>query len=358
MSDDARQRFLGELVTALGADWVASYDVVAPYDVLGVTLRCGGADGYVQVVPSSVTGNVVSWRPFPSGTPHYDINTDRGEHFRTCVLASALERLSAWRGSHAPVARTAPVPMLVTIESPQPARLEDGIDAAQFPLTDEGEHVLALARESIDPAAIDRAFPREDDGRVSLSTHALLVELPSTARLARDRGVFLAVQSPRTRKAGNVLTLAIVDAIGRNCAHDWTAARWLWERNAEPPTRDARATECVTLLDAGRFDDALAMFGIALSPSTIKVLEGVPINLHDAPLAPAWQAALRRALWEMAPWSLANARSGSLALLPHQRHQRKAWLAWSGSTIDVKYTGSNARSPDVAWKRDVKPPKR
>jgi hypothetical protein len=351
LSDDARRQFLGALVDALGAGWSASFDVVRRFDVLGATLQCKGVAGHVEVVPSNVTNNVVSWKPFPSGKPHYDIHTDGGEHLRTCVLAKAVAMLEGWRRSHARVERAAFVAMEIAIAAPAPVQIEDAIDAGLFRLTSAGEAALVATRAAIDPAAIDRGFPRDDDGRITLETQALLAKLASSAKLARGRDVFLVARAPHARKAGNVVTLAIADAIRDNASHDWTEAPWLWRRGAKPPAIDPRAAVCCELLDAGRFDDAFAMFEIVLAPATIKVLEGVAVNTHDAELAGVWRDALRRMLWDTAPWALAKRPPGRLGLLPNQRHQRKAWLAWAGKALDIEYTASNARLPHVAWKR-------
>jgi len=100
--------FLETLVRALGRGWSARYGLIAPYGVFGVTLT-SDVGGSVEIVPSLVRGEVVTWSPFvfTRGTPHYDLHTDDGELLRTPVLAEAVDRLQRWRRARGPVARVA-----------------------------------------------------------------------------------------------------------------------------------------------------------------------------------------------------------------------------------------------------------
>jgi hypothetical protein len=100
--------FLEALVRALGHGWSARYGIVAPYGVFGVTLT-SDAGGTVEIVPSLVRGEVVTWSPFvfTRGTPHYDVHTDDGQLLRTSDLVEAVARLERWRRARGPVARVA-----------------------------------------------------------------------------------------------------------------------------------------------------------------------------------------------------------------------------------------------------------
>jgi hypothetical protein len=100
--------FLEALVRALGRGWSARYGLIAPYGVFGVTLTTD-VGGSVEIVPSLVRGDVVTWSPFvfTRGTPHYDLHTDDGELLRTAVLAEAIDRLQRWRLARGPAARVA-----------------------------------------------------------------------------------------------------------------------------------------------------------------------------------------------------------------------------------------------------------
>ncbi|HEY0478922.1 MAG TPA: hypothetical protein VGD37_15490 [Kofleriaceae bacterium] len=100
--------FLEALVRALGRGWSARYGLIAPYNVLGLTLT-SDTGGTVEVVPSLVRGVVVTWSPFvfATGMPHYDLYTDDGVLTRTPVLAEAVARLERWRRSRGPVGQVA-----------------------------------------------------------------------------------------------------------------------------------------------------------------------------------------------------------------------------------------------------------
>jgi len=100
--------FLEALVRALGRGWSARYSVISPYGVYGVVLT-SDLGGTVEVVPSLVRGEVVTWSPFvfARGVPHYDLHTDDGKLLRTSRLDDALARLESWRRARGPVARAA-----------------------------------------------------------------------------------------------------------------------------------------------------------------------------------------------------------------------------------------------------------
>jgi len=100
--------FLEALVRALGRGWSARYGMIAPYGVFGVTLT-SDVGGSVEIVPSLVRGEVVTWSPFvfTRGTPHYDIYTDDGVLIRTPVLSDAVTRLERWRRARGPGGRVA-----------------------------------------------------------------------------------------------------------------------------------------------------------------------------------------------------------------------------------------------------------
>lgn len=115
--------FLEALVRALGRGWSARYGMIAPYGVYGVILT-SDAGGSVEIVPSLVRGEVVTWSPFvfTRGTPHYDVHTDDGELLRTCVVAEVVERLERWRRSRGPVARVDRVAARVAMARGRPPR--------------------------------------------------------------------------------------------------------------------------------------------------------------------------------------------------------------------------------------------
>jgi hypothetical protein len=245
------------------------------------------------------------------------------------------------------------VPRLHAIASAAPPAFEDAVadDAGVEPwaLTERGRQELAAVRADLDPEPIVRAFPRDDKARLVLSAQALLAPVESTLRLKSGRSVYALVRGPRVRSDGDRLELALGDAIPSNASHAWLVAPWLWRRGARAPDVDDRALACAALLDAGRFDEALAMYGISLSERAIRTLEG----MRGSTYAAEDREALRRTLWELAPWSLPRRGWNSLALLSHQTGQVKGWIALREQTIDIDSTARNDRLPEVLWKRPV-----
>jgi hypothetical protein len=334
---------------------VVGYSEAKTFGVIAATLRCEGVEGFVQVVPSVVEDNVITWKPFPgTGRPHFDIKVDGVGHQRTCILAEAVRILERWATAKQPLVRGAiesmlPVvrPALEAIAAAPIANVEDAIEIGNWSLTKIGKEQLAAAREGLDVGRIANAFPRDDSGRL-VTTRVLLAPIQSTKKLAAGREVFLAVA-----KREKQLQLVLVDAIDVNETHRWMDARWLWRDDTERPADDVRAMECVALLDAGDFDKALAMYGISVSESAIKVLEGVPTGSHSSHEAESREV-LRRVLWSLAAWKLKDVRWGSMALLPHQRHQVKGWISWQPpGEITISGTASNMRLARCRWARDV-----
>ncbi len=367
---DARRAFLDELLGALGPGWSAEHlPTFRPLGVPAMRLRAEGVRGKVDVVPSVVRDGVISWDPFPGkGRPHWDLHADDDHLQRTCVLASAVSLLDGWRRSRLPLERGAPSPVLEEVR-PVLAAIAAGRRAEPVVLvraavprklapTPEGERQLRAALAALDPVALAASFPREDDGRIPLDADVLLAPIASRARLSQGRGVWLCASSPPRRSAGPEVTLGLRDVRPDNATHRWDAAPHLWRRGARAPAlRDRRrALACVAQLDAGAFDEALAQYGIRVSEHVQRVLEGRPLTAYDSALAPRWRMALRRALWECAPWQLARVpptRATRLVLLPGQRHQRKVWLVWTPAGLDLERTAANERLPAVLWKRSL-----
>jgi hypothetical protein len=137
--------FLEALVRGLGRGWSARYGVIAPYGVLGVTLT-SDTGGTVEIVPSLVRGEVVTWSPFvfTPGTPHYDVYTDDRVLTRTAVLADAIARLERWRRSRGPVGQVAARLARVGARRRRPVR------------TTEVDGVLTVPSEPLADALRDR----------------------------------------------------------------------------------------------------------------------------------------------------------------------------------------------------------
>ena len=133
---------------------------------------------------------------------------------------------------------------------------------------------------------------------------------------------------------------------------------------------------CILRQDAGRFEDALRLFGVGLGDEARDVLAGKPLSVHDYYAVEPWKLTMRRALWESAPWlfrgALRQAHEQLLAkrrrrdevslrlfALPHQHHQQKVSLMLVGESsdgavrLDIDCTGSNQRLAETLWKRPV-----
>jgi hypothetical protein len=180
--------FLEALVRALGNGWSARYGMIAPYGVFGVTLT-SDSGGTVEVVPSLVRGDVVTWSPFvfTRGTPHYDVYTDDGELLRTAVLDEALERLERWRRGRGPVARVA-ARVAARARPRRPARTTE-VDVTPPAGTAIGRSTLVASQLARSAAAPPIAVP------AMLSSQALadalrdkkLGQIERARKLARER---------------------------------------------------------------------------------------------------------------------------------------------------------------------------
>lgn len=188
--------FLEALVRALGHGWSARYGMIAPYGVFGVTLT-SDIGGTVEIVPSLVRGDVVTWSPFvfTRGTPHYDVHTDDGELLRTAVLGEVIERLERWRRSRGPVARVA-ARVAARARPRRPVRTTevDVTPPAGTPLPGTTLMARPLATSSIDGA--------------SLSTQTLADALRDRKLGQIDRARKLARERDRDQVARELFTIA------------------------------------------------------------------------------------------------------------------------------------------------------
>ena len=221
------------------------------------------------------------------------------------------------------------------------------LDIERWPPTPEGAQRLEELRREIDLDAVAIGFPRDDDGRLKLSSQVVLEPIPTLRAPPNGGPVFAILRGPRTRGEGERLELAMDDAIG--VAPRWGSAPWLWRQGAATPKLDETGRAFVALVDRGRFDEALARYDIKISDKAIRVLEMAGASRH----AGDDQYMLRRTLWHLAPWQLLRRGGGRLALLPHQTGQVKTWIVFHDRVIDLENTGSNSRLSDTEWKRPL-----
>lgn len=210
-------------------------------------------------------------------------------------------------------------------------------------------HLVAGDLQHLNKDAIAQNFPRDDSGRLALNCCVLLAayasELGPAGLAVRGRAAWLCAEATPGGGKQERITVRIAERIGEHHAHIWSKSRWYWDKRSTadqharwgfPPARISkiafanrslslssllrlhaagklteydRQALCVLLLDDARFADALALYGIRLSPSIVKVLTAYP-RLSPAPTGSqipfSWPPFLRRRLWRMAPWRMAQ----------------------------------------------------
>lgn len=268
--------------------------------------------------------------------------------------------------------------------------------------------------ENLDSNRLARYFPWDDGGRLPLKaivrlTHILEGDNPDFYQLA------IVAAGPTRRSDPQRITVTIMSLRNRIITDDWRRERWRWDRRV--PLEDELAAagydrEAVAmarfdrgpqllgplwrkaqegleerekialatlLLDAGRFEDALEFCGVGFVPELSQRLDGMATwTLEPQQQIDRVGRALRRHLWESAPWRFARCldeydwpyerpfeRPGGtsnlpvkLFPLPGQANKSKVWLALcraeSGQPIlDFVDTTATDKAPRHLWKRPV-----
>jgi hypothetical protein len=418
MTDDV-ERFFQPLLDLLDERWTARFARV-PAIGPGLHLTAAGASGHVELSPCRLSGGVLHMGIAGQGKPHFqlftyasDDDSKLAEIVRTCDLQHLCSLLEAWRASRIPTPAHA-VPKAFGIEErahlwsiargrATPLEVVVGFDPASpgLELDAQERQTLIRATESIDRPKLAENLPRQDDGRLPLNEEVLLVEIRSATKRG-GRSCWLCAQSPQRRSEQARLTLRLAEVIAENATHRWDAAPWLFQRDVDRPAFErellvamrelatakippldesiATAAPSLRLLDQGRFVEAFGQYGIELSDSVVRVLGAMPLKLQDAAHAQAWAVALRRMLWECAPWAFgqllraqreriaawrterskrpAKRAELRLQILPHQRQQRKGALTRVETSdgrgeLFLDRSASNARVPECQWKRDL-----
>jgi hypothetical protein len=317
--------------------------------------------------------------PFPGrGVPHWELYAvdekgKLGESVVSCREEIIVRAFEAWLLLGAPTPALSSEPpnrdhlgRIGRIAAPAPSlklRGEASAVAARLP-PDERQRFEADVSSLAGPR-VAHFFPRGDDGRVGSGEVVLL-----TAYGSEERGRRLWLHVVATRKRS--LEIGLDAFIGENHAHRWDGARWMWDTRVEMPSRaqrwgideaDARIGRTLQLLDQGWLGEALAIWGIGWTSEVALVAAGKPLSMNDAALADRWAEALRRELWELAPWKLPSAlpptahKAERLMTFPGQHQIRKASLMLtqtpSGLELRLEFTGTNSRMPELAFKRLV-----
>ena len=263
-------------------------------------------------------------------------------------------------------------------------------------LTPAARATLRDDLDALDPRQLLWHLPRDAQGRLLLGEQVLLASYDSSAPLSQGRRVWLVAALPAKRHDAQMPTLRLASLIGANHTHRWDEARWRWDGRAHATpvkerwgvpspaagTRDTQADRCLLLQDAGRFEEALALYDIELSPEVAQLVRGEPLGWQQRELAAPWAQTVQEAVRDAALWRLgpllvdaAAARARWLAekrgrkrplpelrllRLPKQTWQRKAVLTVAARVADgghpwltLTWTGAEDRLPAVAWRRDV-----
>ena len=157
-----------------------------------------------------------------------------------------------------------------------------------------------------------------------------------------------------------------------NQTHCWADEQWRWHSGEEWPSEsvrngtagdEERAAQASAALAEGRFDDALALYGIGWDKYLAQVLHGLPLNIGDAIHCDDWREELVRLMANLAPWRLAKAvlqgkRCPRLLLFSGQQRQSKVCVllerGGEGLCLVVDYSGSNERLPQSRFCRKYK----
>jgi hypothetical protein len=317
-----------------------------------------------------------SGRPFPgNGVAHWQVRRlshdgrQLGRVF-TCQLRQVEAALEAW---------STPMPAVPELVAPAKRREElEALAAAKRPAfassspgADFAEQVRGWAKPEpymeelmtdlaeLAPERIAYWFPFGPNGarkvRVILNTYAGL----------GSRSPSLYVTSKR-----NTLELGLDQLIEINHAHQWRSLRWRWDRRVPVPApeqrwglpaNDERCARWLTLVDEGRFAEALALYAIEWDDDVARKLTGQrpPGSLN--PHLEEWASELREVVWSLAPWKLdagLGARQGAnLHLLSHQVGVHKEFLGVlrksNGFRLHMECTMQNGTLAEHLYKRDV-----
>jgi uncharacterized protein (TIGR02996 family) len=286
--------------------------------------------------------------------------------------------------------------------------------------------VLATDLHHLNIDEIARNFPRGDEGHLQTGDSVLLAAYASdlgNGAAAQERNAWLVAEADADQAKPGSIVVRVAERVASNHRHVWSKARWLWDRRSAatdattrfgfPAERLAkieffdraerlaeferqlaagrlaefdRQALCVLLLDEARFAEALALYGIRLSPSIQSVLTALPSRTGLAPsthFQESWIPFLRRQIWRMAPWKMSRlmerqrliggASQKRLAALPNQPYAAKLslLLGFEESETPVEAgepweTRTNARSrlylettnsidllPEIEWARPI-----
>ncbi|MEW6737465.1 MAG: hypothetical protein AB1489_39655 [Acidobacteriota bacterium] len=260
-------------------------------------------------------------------------------------------------------------------------------------LTEQGRKSLESNLQYLSPARIALNFPWDSMTRLALKTTVLLNTYTMIKPPGKDRSICLAAIGPVRRQDEQIIRIELTDLIVVNQSHRWESCPWLWMTVNSPVSElcqedtnpeDKRVAQSLDLLDEGRIEEALMLYGVTLSEDLHRLIgdERISPPACCAHADETWISQLVATLRQSAPWLLpkavkneaerlkrwADEKSGrkqgapnlKLLIFPGQFHQRKASLMLRGDKngdnphFVIEATASNARLPDIAWKRPIK----
>ena len=211
-------------------------------------------------------------------------------------------------------------------------------------------------------------FPRDRRGRLR-ARQRVLVQPVSTGS-DRDRRPWIVAVGP-SRVGGQEITIAVEDLIAANQSERFDLAPWCWRRGTgdleEPRTWGYSADwdNRVELLLQGNVKEGLEAAGFRLDEAVSNLARGSHIGLLHPD--PTWPKVTRDRLARAAPWlllgpgldfarDLLKRKSEGLRLftLPNQTAIRKASIVvvpGAPPSLEVRWTGTNARLPVILWER-------
>ena len=176
-----------------------------------------------------------------------------------------------------------------------------------------------------------------------------------------------------SRAGADEIAIDVENLIAANQSERFDVAPWCWRiksGNIEDPETWGYTPdfdEPVDLLLQGRVKEGLEAAGLGLDEAVSNLARGGNIGLLHPD--PDWPKVTRDRLCRIAPWlllgpgveyarTLLKRRADGLRLftLPNQRAIRKASIVLvpgSPPSLEIRWTGTNARLPLVLWQRPV-----
>jgi hypothetical protein len=303
-----------------------------------------------------------------------------------------------------------PAPIDPVCERERLQRIAQGLSNRQFEcqFTDPAPYLLnrltARGRSDFDRdlnlvrmERIVRNFPWDKTGRIALKTAVVLNiydKTPDPNPHSKERDFCLAAIGPDRRSDEQIVKIELTDLYAINQNHRWENCPWLWTDIATPDTEllgtnrhlatpeNDRAMRSLSLLDEGKIEEAVGLYGITFSAVLHQILGGEIVEIFKNYYStPTWTDLLVDTLRQSAPWKLPQAvideaarldiwtsqkksRSSrypflKLAIFPNQNYAQKTCLFLTKNINDshprliMQDSGNNDRSHHTAWKRSI-----